>query len=437
MTRTLIKNAIVMTMDDTLGTMEGADVLIDGDRIAAVGRDLPADGGEVIDGTGRVVMPGLIDGHRHMFSGILRGGSSDVSYSGNAGGYFKVVIQDFGGNMTPEDSYVSSRLGAVESINGGITTLHAWEHNLMSPAHAEASLRAMRETGLRGRFSYGPPNDTMTLDQAGVRQMKADLFPLREGAVWMTEDGLWSLGIATRGVELAKPEIWEPEFAFARAEGLPITAHLMEGQIPALKAKDALGPDVLSIHALAASDEDIAYLKASGSPVCVATPALARSGHHPSPVVRLMKAGVPVCLSVDSTAGCDTADMWAVMRITMIVERLLHADAGVYTNRDAIRHSTIEAARCLGIDHVTGSLTPGKKADVIVIDTRALNLAPFTVTETLIASCVTPANVEAVFIDGRCVKRDGKLVNIDPAAVVAEANAAFSALQGRVGYRYS
>ncbi len=121
----------------------------------------------------------------------------------------------------------------------------------------------------------------------------------------------------------------------------------------------------------------------------------------------------------------------------MIVERLLHEDAGVYSNRDAIRHTTIEAARCLGIDHITGSLTPGKKADVIVIDTRALNLAPFTVLETLIASCCYPSNVEAVFIDGRCVKRDGRLVDINAGAVIDQANAAFANLQERVGYRFS
>ncbi len=214
----------------------------------------------------------------------------------------------------------------------------------------------------------------MTLDQEGVRQMKNDDFPHQVDGAWMTEDGLWSLGIATRGVELGKPEIWEPEFAFAREEGLSITAHLMEGQIADLKAKKALGPDVFSIHALSASDDDIAYLLEAGSPVCIATPALARSGHHPSPVSKLMKAGVPLCLSVDSTAGCDTADMFAVMRITMIVERLLHEDAGVYSNRDAIRHTTIEAARFLEMEGEIGRLI--ERHGVAHIDARPHRVAP-------------------------------------------------------------
>src|SRR5262249_49535398 len=141
------------------------------------------------------------------------------------------------------------------------------------------------------------------------------------------------------------------------------------------------------------------------------------------------------CLSVDSTAGCDTADMFAVMRITMIVTRLLSNDSGVYSTRDAIRQSTIDCARALGLGDVTGSLTPGKRADVIVIDTRAFNLVPFTVPETLVASCVYPTNVETVFVDGRCLKRDGSLVDVDVQAFAAEANEQFHDLEARVGAR--
>jgi 5-methylthioadenosine/S-adenosylhomocysteine deaminase len=304
---------------------------------------------------------------------------------------------------------------------------------MISYEHAEASARAMNETGLRGRFSYGPPNDTMVLDQEGVVRLKNEMFANATDGHWSTDDERWHLGIATRGVELDKPEIWEPEFAFARGQALPITAHVMEGQIPSLKDRQALGPDVLSVHALAASDDDIVYLRESESPVCVATPALARAGHHASPVVKLMRAGVPICLSVDSTAGCDTADMFAVMRITMIVERMLYADSGVYTTGQVLRQATIGGARALGLGDVTGSLTPGKRADLIIINTRALNLTPLTVPEALVASCVQPANVEAVFVDGRCLKCNGKLVGVDLPAFLEQANRSLRQLESRVG----
>lgn len=433
MSETLIRGAYVVTMDDQLGAMSDCDVLIRDELIADVGRNLTVPGAEVLDGSGRVVMPGLVDGHRHMFSGLLRGGCSDVGYTGSTGGYFEIVIRRYGGSFRAEDTYMASRIGALESINGGITTLHAWEHNMISRDHARASLEGMRDTGLRGRFSYGPPNDTMIVDRDGVLRLREELFSRTSDGRWETIDGRWHLGLATRGVELRKPEIWHGEAEFAREEGLPLTAHLMaEGDVEALNERGVLGPDLLACHAFGATGGELADLRETDTPVCVATPAVARSGLRSSPIVAAMRAGVRVCLSVDSTAGCDTADMFAVMRITMIVERMLHEDAGVYSTHDALRQATIEGARALGLGDVTGSLTPGKRADVIVINTVALNLAPWTVPETLLASCVYPSNVEAVFVDGHCLKRDGALVGVDVDTAVADANAAFARLRSRV-----
>jgi 5-methylthioadenosine/S-adenosylhomocysteine deaminase len=430
---TLIRGGLLLTQDEQIGNLPAGDVLIRDNLIAAVGQGLIAPGAEVIDATGRIVMPGLVDGHRHMFSGILRGACSNTRYVGNEGGYFEIVIRQFGGSFTPEDTYVSSRLGALESLNGGITTLHAWDHNMISPEHAKASAHAMSETGLRGRFSYGPPNDTMVVDQAGVLSLRESMFAHDAHGRACTADGRWSLGIATRGVELGKPEIWEPEFSFARRHGIPITAHVMDGQTSGMRERGALGRDVLAVHVYGAGDEDIRYLKDSGTPVCIATPASARSGSSTSPVVKLMEAGVTLCLSVDSTAGCDTADMFAVMRITMIVERMLHRDAGVYSCAQVLKHATLDGARALGLGDITGSLTPGKRADLIMINTRALNLAPLTVPETLVASCVYPSNVETVFVDGKCLKRDGQLVGVDVDAFVDRANATLRGLEARVG----
>jgi 5-methylthioadenosine/S-adenosylhomocysteine deaminase len=436
MSETLIRGAYVLTMDDELGSIPSGDVLIRDNSIAEVAEHVEAPNADVIDGRNKVVMPGLIDGHRHMFSALLRGGCSDTRYEGNQGGYFEIVILRFGGAFTPEDTYWSSRLGALESINGGITTLHAWEHNMLSFDHAHASARALHETGLRGRFSYGPPNQTMILDRDGVLRLRDEMFSNRNGYSY-TDDGMFHLGVATRGVEIDKPEVWQGEAAFAREHGLPLTAHLMRaGHVTELEEKGFLGPQLFACHALGITDEEIAKLVATDTPVCVATPAIARTGGEKSPVVQLMQGGVRICLSVDSTAGCDTADMFAVMRITMIVERMLHEDPSVYPCHDVIRHSTIETARALGLGDVTGSLTPGKRADVILLSLNSLNLAPFTVPESLIATCVQPSNVETVFVEGKCLKRDGQLVGVDVAETVAKVNEQFSALQERVGSPY-
>jgi cytosine/adenosine deaminase-related metal-dependent hydrolase len=153
--KTLIRGAYVLTMDEELGTIHDGDVRIEGDRITAVGRELAADGAEVIDGTDCIVLPGFVDTHRHMWGAMLRG----CACYGDLGTYFHDVVFTYGANYTPDDTYASSRFGLAEAVDAGITTLHAWEHNLQTRGHAEAAIAALRESGLRGRFSYGFSSD--------------------------------------------------------------------------------------------------------------------------------------------------------------------------------------------------------------------------------------------------------------------------------------
>jgi len=155
MGKTLIQGAFVLTQDEGLGSLPRGDVLIDGDRIAAVGVGLSAEGAEVIDGEARIVLPGFADTHRHMWAAMLRG----CACYGDLGTYFHDVVFTYGANFTPDDTYTSIRLGLAEAIDSGITTLHAWEHNLQTREHAEAAITALEESGLRGRFSYGPSSD--------------------------------------------------------------------------------------------------------------------------------------------------------------------------------------------------------------------------------------------------------------------------------------
>ena len=430
MSKTLIKNALVVSMDEDLGIIEGGDVLIEDDKIAAVGRGIQDAEAETIDGVGRLVMPGLIDGHRHMFGAILRGGGVDAHFTD----YFAEIVQGFGAAFSPEDTYASVKLGAVESVDSGITTLHAWEHNLISPDHARASLQALRDSGLRARFSYGPPNDTMEVDLPDVIRLRDELFTSQRNGWPVTSDSLIELGIATRGVEIDRTDIWENEFKFAREHDLPITAHVMSAeQLDELIEKDALGPDLLAIHLLGAEPEALGAVVESGTTVCIAPPALARAGEGQSPISDLVDAGAVVALSVDSTAGCDTSDMFAVMRISMLLGRTLYGGVPAYRPQQVLRHATIDAARALGLGDVTGSLTEGKQADLIVLNLEDLNMAPLNVPVAQIVLCGQPRNVVHSFIDGRCVKRDGELVDVDRAECMAEATQAVRGIQERLG----
>lgn len=439
MSRTLIRSACVVTMDDNLGVLRDADVLIDGKFIVAVGRRLSADDAQVIDGTDRIVMPGLIDTHRHCYHAMLRGCGANDDYQT----FWQRVSQGYGAAFLPEDTYISIRFGLAEAIESGVTTVHAWEQNMESPAHADAAVRALLDSGMRGRFSYGPasnpasPHSIMnpvdTIDLMDTLRLRDEVFTMRRDGGHFHPDGMLDLGIACRHVRLTKTDIWREEFAFARDYGLPITLHVTGGAISILREYQALGPDVLAVHAHHASDDEIRYLAESGTPVSCSITSLLRSGTGRSPMVAMMRAGVRLCLSLDSSAISDSGDMFAQMRIGVLVERGLYEDQRVYSPEQALRHATINGATALGLGDVTGSLTPGKRADLIVLRTTDLNMGVMIDPMTHIVFSAQPRNVETVFIDGVCKKRDGALVGVDVPELVRSVRRAVTELGQRYG----
>ena len=430
MRRTALENGLVLSMDDQIGTLDRGTVVIAGDRIEAVGGEPDVAGADVVDASGCIVMPGLIDGHRHMFSALLRGCAADASYEQ----YFQDVVMTYGAAYAPSDTGAAVALGASEALDSGITTIHAWEHNLHTPDHADAAIEALIRSGLRGRFSYGPPNEPSVVDRSDVERQLAGRFGRELDGLHSTSDGRLHLGLATRGFEFHDRDLWTGEFAFAREHGLPVTAHMSQaGMVADCAAQGALGPDLLVIHARRTTPEERKALADTGTPVCIASPAIARAGLGRSPVRDLADAGIRLCLSVDSIAGCDSSDMFAVMRIAVLIERVHHEDVLAYTPEQALRHATIDAANALGLGAVTGSLTPGKRADVIMVRADALNMAPLNVPASQLVLAGQPRNVDTVIVDGEVRKRDGVLVGVDVARQVEDATAAVRGIAARIG----
>jgi 5-methylthioadenosine/S-adenosylhomocysteine deaminase len=438
--RTLITDALVLTMDDELGTLPRADVLIEGAHIAAVAPGLPREGDvEVIDGRDRIVMPGFVDTHRHMWAAMLRG----CACHGDLATYFHDVVFTYGATFTPQDTYTSVRLGLAEALDSGITTMHAWEHNIQTPQHADAALSALEESKMRGRFSYGSSSDpeagssfvqgSETIDLEDVLRLRRERFA--------REDGLLHLGIACRGVEFSKLEIWQKEFAWAREQGLPITNHTMMTAHDVEQARaisvyaehDALGPDLLLVHAIQANEEELAHLARTGTPVSLSIMSELRVGMGIPPIVEMIRAGVQLSLSVDTMAASDNSDFFTVLRVTLGIARGVHADGKILQPEQVLRQGTIDGAHALGLGDVTGSLTPGKRADVIVLRADDLNLAPLNVPDGQVVLAAQPRNVEHVWVDGVARKRDGELVGVDPTALVADAKEAVAGLAERVG----
>lgn len=425
----LIRNAYVLTMDAAVGDVSGGDVHVRDGTIAAVGRRLEAPGAELIDGDGMLVLPGFVETHWHVWTALLRSLAGDRQEHG----YFP-TSRTVGAFYAAEDMYAAGRLAAAEAIHSGITFLHDWCHNIRSPDHAEAALRALRETGVRARFSYGSPTGASNDAVIDLR----DLARLHDRWSDYANGGLLTFGLAWRGAASAATL---RDYEAAKELGLPISVHANNfqtsaGGIQQLADRGLLAPGMQVIHAVWCTPEEIRALAANGVNVSVSPYSELRIGFGFPIAAELVAAGVTVGLSVDTTTLSGNADMFAIMKAIQNIENGRSRDEFKISARRVLELATIDGARSMGVGDAVGSLTPGKRADLIMVDTRAVNLGVFTEPAHLLVEAAQPANVDTVMIDGRIVKRGGRLTGIDAGEVVAAAARAYEAVRRRSGWSW-
>lgn len=432
----VIRNAYVMTMEPGVADLPGADVHLRDGVIVAVGPRLVAPGATEIQGEGTIVLPGLIETHWHMWNTLLRSMSGEKPEHG----YFRTTA-GVGPHFLPDDMYQGTRLSCAEAINSGITFVHDWCHNIRSPAHAEADIRALRESGLRARFSYGSMQghaNNQTIDLAHLEQLHRD---------WSRQspDGLIALGLAWRGqggnnpANAVPPEVYTKEVETARRLGLPISVHASgsraaAGQVERIGKANLLGKDMQVIHAVVVTEGEIAALKQAGASVSLSPYTELRIGFGLPQTGNLLAAGIPVGLSVDTTVLSGNADMFAIMKAIQNVENGKTENEFKLTARRVLELATIEGARSMGMDDRIGSLKAGKRADLIMLSTRDVNLGVFGDPAHMLVTAAQPANVTTVVVDGRVLKRDGKLTAVNTGELVREANAANRALRQRANW---
>ncbi|MBV8827239.1 MAG: amidohydrolase family protein [Hyphomicrobiales bacterium] len=430
----VIRNAYLMTMDADLGDIAGGAIHVKDGAIAAIAAEVAAPGARVVDGSGMIAMPGLVDTHWHMWNTLFRSFAGDKPEEG----YFPTVAR-FGQHMMPDDVFASTRLSAAEAINSGMTFVHSWCHNVRSPAHAEADVRALAETGIRARHSCGWPQglpDTEPADQKPLESLAKN---------WNTwsPDGLLTLGMAWRGQFRAgpiKPEVYQPEFDNARKLGLPITVHVassskLVNQIEPLHKANLLGKDVHLIHTIAASPSELDMMKESGCAVSISPGSELRIGYGFPQTSEMLSRGIPLGISVDTDALIGSSSLFAVLKLARAVENAKAGSEFKMSARRALELGTIEGARSMGLGDKIGSLKPGKRADLIMINTDALNMAVMTDPAHLVLECTEPENVDTVVVDGRVLKQGGKLVALDAHKVVSDARVALAAVRERTKWR--
>ncbi len=424
----VIRGAHILSMDDAIGDLPSGDVHVRAGAIVAVAANVPAPGAPVIDGKGMICMPGFVDTHLHHWTSVLRPlmRADDPKLT-----YFPVTAA-CGVVYTPQDSYRSVMLSLAQSLSAGITTTQNWAHNVRSPAHADAEMGAMRDSGIRGRFAYGNPalhpND-QTIDLADLPRAKRD---------WAGKDGMLTLAINSRSVDNFNAstrggitaEMAKKEWAAAREHGLPITMHTSGiGAIKTLNDAGLLGPDVQLVHPLATSEEDRAALAKNGT--SYSTSPVGESGRMADmQFVEMVEAGVKMSLSIDHTTTFD-CNMFHAMRALHTVNLHRFGAKNKVTMKQLLRLATIDGAKDLGFGDKSGSLTPGKRADLILVRATDGNLAPVGDPYDALVMLAQPSNVDTVVVDGRILRRNGKFTALDEAKVIAEATEACAGLKAR------
>jgi cytosine/adenosine deaminase-related metal-dependent hydrolase len=441
--RLLLRGGHVLTVDRELGDLASGDVLIEGDTIAAVGPNLEADA-EVLDVSGQIVIPGFIDTHRHTWEAAIRGCAPNATLDD----YFVEILDTFAPLYRPEDVYASNLAGALECVNAGITTLVDWSHINNTPEHPDAAIRGLQEAGIRAQYAYGSANTSLAdyWFESKIVIPADDVRRVRE-TYFSSDGGLLTMALATRGTGFCIDDVVRAEWGLARELAIPITVHVAMGRlagrfgmIKALERLNLLGPDTTYIHCCYFSEEEWRLVADSGGTISIAPQIEAQMGHGWPPVNKALEYGLRPSLSIDVVTTAP-GDMFTQIRAAFGCERARVNEVAwaantevpdtMLTARQMLEMATINGAHVAGLEARTGSLTPGKKADVVVIDGGSLNVAPVIDPVAAVTLCADTSNVDTVIIDGQVRKRGGKLL-ADVAAARRQVEASRDYLLSRV-----
>ncbi|MFC0506335.1 amidohydrolase family protein [Micromonospora costi] len=434
----LLRNGLVLTMDDAHTVLPRADVLVVGDRIAEVGTGLTAPEGALeIDATGGIVMPGMVDTHRHMWQTAMRGYGADWTLTQ----YFVWYYLESGRLFRPEDVYAGNLLAAIEAVDAGVTTTVDWSHGLQTPDHADAAVDALEAVPGRfvlayGNIQQGPWEWATSPEFRDFHRRRVD-------------------GGRLAGFQMAFDVTGDPTFpekaAFevARDLGVAVTTHAgvwgatNDDGIRLMHEHGFMTPSTVYVHAATLTHDSYNRIAATGGSVSVSTESEQSAGQGYPPTWQLRHHDIPVSLSMDTSVWWS-GDLFSAMRTTLGADRSReHLEA--HAKQDTITHCHLRAeqvvewatrggARALGMDSSIGALTPGRQADIVLLKNDASPVMfPILHPYGHVAFQAQRGDVHTVLVGGRVVKRDGRLVGVDLAAARARVEATVAHLRDTLG----
>jgi 5-methylthioadenosine/S-adenosylhomocysteine deaminase len=432
----VFRNATVLSIDPAIGLVNGGDVLVVDKNIAQVGQNLTVPDGTVeIDASGGILMPGMVDTHRHMWQTALRGYGADWTLTN----YFHFYYLNWGKYFRPEDIYAGNLLSAIEAVDAGVTTTVDWSHGLQTIQHADAAVDALEE--VPGRFVLAYGNLLGAPWEWSRKPEFADFIKRRF-------DGRGDMLRMQMAFDIPGDPSFPEKGAFeaARDFGLSVTTHAgvwgatNDDGIRMMYENGFMTPDVVYVHAATLSEDSYQRIAATGGYTSISTESEDSAGQGYSPTWVLRKHNIPVSLSMDTSVWWS-GDLFSAMRATLNADRAReHLEA--HAKNDTVMYSylraervvnwaTIGGAKALHMDDIIGSITPGKKADLVLIKNDA-SPAMFPILHPYghVVYQAGRGDVHTVMVDGKVVKYDHHLRGIN-------LNKARQAVGATVQYAYS
>lgn len=444
MTRTLIKGATIITMD-AQGDLPQGDILVTGDTLTEIAPIIHADDAAVVDGTGFIIIPGLVNAHMHTWQTALRGLAANWTLME----YFQKMHAALALVFTPQDLHIATLVGALNQINCGTTTLADWCHNNPTPEHNDAAISGLLESGIRAAFFHGTakpdpkPGQTPFWEVPHPRPEIERLLKAHQGKP------LLSVQAAVLGPHYSTLDVAMHDFAMAKDLGLIASLH--QGGGPArtsdgwekLEAAGLLGDNINIVHGHALTDEQLKRFCDLGLTFSAAAESEMTQGHGFPITGRLKAIGKAPSLGVDLESVLS-GDMLTQARVALGMQRSLDNFAyrqahgaippmSTVTTREALAWVTVEGARMLKASHRIGSLAAGKQADLVMIKASDLNMQPVHDAVSTVVMQTSLANIDSVMVAGQWKKRHGQLVNVDLAPKVAALRASGQKIVAALG----
>lgn len=451
---TIIADACVVTMNPDRDILERGSVLIEADRIAAIGTRAQLTAthpdAELIDGTGQILIPGMVNTHTHLFQTLLKGPGDDMVLKK----WFTCMTGPAAVELTVADAHTAALHGCIESIRSGVTTLVDFMYVHPRPGLTQAVVDAYQATGMRGfvcrgflsaGMQYGVPEKLIETPQKALADARALIEANNRVG------GRVQVGLAPCMIWALDDESLRQTRALADELGVLVTIHVAETPFEiehsvrtygrtdteVLSDLEFLGPDVLAVHCVQCNNHDVHLLRQHDTKV----------SHNPcsnmylasgfAPVPEMLAAGLTVSLGSDGPASSNNHSLFQAMKFAALLQKGLHRDATIMTAQKALEMATIDGAKSVGLAHEIGSIEVGKKADLALVDARSAFMSPVHDPVSALVYSALGHETTLVLIDGRIVLRNGMVETVDEKVVRLAAQVAAADLTERAGVESS